>query len=110
MPAEEADIHGIERHPVSQTQQSHTHTNKHCPSSSADSGEGGHSAPNNDPSTEQQSPPSNEKETHCTTSSVNCGDSSLTDSVDRIDDVTVVDNTTDSNNTTLVPDSVPDSA
>ena len=90
MPAEEAEIHGIERHPAPQQQESNTSKQ---------------SEDSEDVPTEQQ--PSNEQETPpvVTSSSVTHG-GSLTDSVDRIHDDGVVGNS----KTSSLPDSVPDPA
>ena len=97
MPAEEAEIHGIERHPVPHTQQPHSNTSTQCPPSD--------SVPNNDPPTTEQHPqpipPSNEQGT----TTVKHG-GSLTDGVDRIHEETLVGNKND----TSLPEFVPDPA
>ena len=90
MPAEEADIHGIERHPVAHTEQS----DNHCPPNSSED-------VREDPSTDQPGSPGKQGTTPqvVITSSVKDGCPPLADSVGIGEDVG------DTSNTTSVADS-----
>ena len=110
MPAVEADIHGIERHPVAKTQPSTLQSERPC-SPTGDPTEDGHSIPNNNPFPDQPPPSVSPNEQGTTAvalqSSVKQSSPTLKDSVGRLDeDATVVDKTIDTNDTTSVPDSV----
>lgn len=94
MPADQAEIHGIERQP---TVQSHVHTNEHS------------HPPNEDPNVDIQPPVSNDQpplnispneqgQPPIRTSPAKQGHPPLTDSIDNIDeDMEPIDNMVDSN-------------
>ena len=111
MPADQAEIHGIERQPATQHTPHHQDTNKQGHPPDNDPNEEHYPPVNNDPddppftmsSNEQGHPP-------VRTSPAEQGHPPVTDSIDNIDeDMTPIDNTIDSNkNVTLT--SIPKTA
>jgi hypothetical protein len=112
MPAEEAEIHGIERHPVPQTQQSHSYTNEQGPPTNVDSNVEGDPPVSNDFPEDQPPRPQSPSEQEQRTSSTKQGQPSLNDSLDNIHE-DVAPAPVDNNNETNKNDtstSIPDSA